>query len=403
MKTKLLFLFKKIIPHLLFQFICFTLVILFSITCVNVSSEAFSYYLTKYSKNAIGYNYCEVKSDDPNDTYNKFFNLADDYIGVEAKIYSDTFFFCKDRTLQLNINDSGYVNNDKVFASALGYTTYNFAKYSMGMMTLSGTSIRNLASKEIYITETLAKQICSHDNILSLIGQTIDVVETSGGEDSLCTIVDIIKNSSIPSFIDNNLLDTSFLIYNNTVNRKFVYNKSYCVFLKGDYLSMTYIINKIETVISYLNSFENEPHYESLYYDFNDSEFDIGRNEVTKEKTYNYYSKISLVPFTISLLLLLILSALYLVYVFKKASLNFNFEFLTSLFSLFIFLFLLRIIGGFYTNNVFIFLFNSKSIAILFFYWLLIALFFYFIYKNKAKRNNSQFLTGLSNYKEINI
>lgn len=399
MKKNLLLFFGKLLLRGVSLFVCFFSISFLILSFTNTWNEAFSFFITNNKNSHFGYSYCEVQSNNPRDSYSSFFDYADDFIGVEAKKYSDTFFFSK--------NDGGesfldvFYGEVHIPSSALGYSTYNFANYSMGMKTLSENQIRDLSRNEIYVTESLARILLNNgEQMTSIIGKTIKVSKNANVTEDSLTVVDVILDSSIERFSNNNRLDNVFLIYNYTINRNFVADKTYCVFLRGDYLSSAYLINKIETTIDYLNGLKTDFHYSSTYFDY-DNGFFVGNNQIIKEMTYSFYSSFSYVQFFLSLFLFIGSLIIYFYLLFRQPILTFRHNLICIMIFLLLSLLVFRLIGGFLINNCYIFIFNSVSIISIIVFSFVLSGFVFLIQQKLLSRTSIRMVSN--DYLEINI
>ena len=340
-------------------FFSFLFLSLFVISCANIGVESFSYFISKNKASDFGYSYLEVVSNNVNDSYSSFFDYADDYIGSEIKNHCDQFFFSSNNKTS-SFFDVRF-DNQIISTSALGYTTYNFSVFPMGLCTIDNKSVRDLNKNEIYISENLAYRFLGDDKDLSsLIGMNVTINNCEDNIDSL-TIVNIISNVSLYRFTNNNMLDYDFLIYNYTCNRSLINNKKYCVFLNDDYLSSTYLIRNIENVINLLNNQGNEVSYRSIYYNFN-NDFLIGKNQTIKENTILFFSSSRSLLCFISALLFLLFIFIFTYFQFCRTRISIWVDLLIILLTLLFAIALFRFIGGFLMNNVFIFVFNQLSI-----------------------------------------
>lgn len=326
--------FKKV--SLIFAFFVMTFSLIgsycfFSFSTTSIYENMSSALLAEKNENGGNYVYGEVTSNNSNDTFRTFIEVADDNAGNQIHADSLRFMYIEktDSYAPITFNyDDG--EGSEISFDLFEFTTWRFQRYHGPFETIDGTPITNIESNnELYLTYDAALKLADGDesNLSSLVGTTIPVRLNYGHFDFdydfiNMNIAGVISKESLSDFYSNNLLSTEFAITSYNYSRTFA-NMRYCFMIYGGLDSIQRNIKWTEDGVKFMNQLNNGYTYTLFYFNHSHDGFYVGSLEDIHSRILDYNSsnyKYLFMAIAIVMMIVLFVSEVFVLFLCKNLS-----------------------------------------------------------------------------------
>lgn len=269
--------------------------------CLTLFTTSFvdnNEYISRYLENTsthveLGFSYGDVTYEEDWNWYDFFYQVEDEG-GVALKKVTESFFKIDDdekfkTNLTLNMDDN------IVDSHLLLYTQWNLVDYDYGFNLIVGDKKDRLGPNEVYISSTTAKRLLEYkedanSNFEDLIGKNITLnfnsIDYNYSNEKVITVVGIIDSNSPSNILKYELVseDNDFIFMPYYENRNFFRNLKYCFLMYESFLSIDYLLGRINSYIS-----NNENYNVTIYdYDFSKNIFLKGNSNSVYDNTLAY-------------------------------------------------------------------------------------------------------------------
>lgn len=268
--------------------------------CLTLFTTSFvdnNEYISRYLENTsthveLGFSYGDVTYEEDWNWYD-FFYRVDDRGGVALKKVTESFFKIDDERFKTNLTLN--MDDNIVDSHLLLYTQWNLVDYDYGFNLIVGDKKDRLEPNEVYISSTTAKRLLEYkedanSNFEDLIGKNITLnfnsIDYNYSNEKVITVVGIIDSNSPSNILKYELVseDNDFIFMPYYENRNFFRNLKYCFLMYESFLSIDYLLGRINSYIS-----NNENYNVTIYdYDFSKNIFLEGNSNSVYDNTLAY-------------------------------------------------------------------------------------------------------------------